>query len=302
MLAMLIDMELPGMKMMNISAVKQCLAMIAVGALVICGILMACSKSGTSDDLRTVRVAGIVLKWVPGDRVENFARIEPLIREAAEKGADVVCTAESFLDGYSVRDAAMTPEQFHLLAEPIPDGDGFVRLRFLADELDIYIVAAVTERDADRIYNSAALIGPDGSHIGTYRKKFLWPTETDLYSAGDSFPTFDTEFGKVGMMICSDHREPEAIKELVANGAVIIFCPAGGGFGKENDQMVAERSKEGKVPIVFVHPAEFLVTGASGEVLKRSLFGETLDYSPDDSVSGFVELYDLKLPRSPRNK
>ncbi len=295
------------MKMMNISAARQCLTMIVLSTLLVCGILMACGKSETSGDLRTVRVAGIVLKWVPGDRVENFARIEPLIREAAEKGADVVCTAESFLDGYSVRDAAMTPEQFHLLAEPIPDGDGFVRLRFLADELDIYIVAAVTERDNDRIYNSVALIGPDGLHIGTYRKKSLWPTETDLYSAGDSFPTFDTELGhesglKVGMMICSDRREPEAIKELVANGAEIIFCPAGGGFGEENDQMVAERSKEGKVPIVFVHPAEFLVTGASGEVLKRKLFGETLDYSPDDSVSGVVGLYDLKLPTQPRNE
>ena len=265
-------------------------------ALLICLIAVGCGAPEVEDVSLTVRVAGIILKWIPGDRAENFARIEPLIREAAEKGAKIVCTTESFLDGYSIRDPLMTPDQLYSLAEPIPDGEAFVRLRYLADKLDIYLIAAVTERDGDGIYSSAALIGPDGSHIGTCRKNFLWPAETDLYSAGETFPAFDTEYGRIGMMICSDRREPEAIEKLAQSGAELVFCPAGGGYGEENDSTVAMRSAEGRVPIVFVHPARFLVTGPTGKVLEDVLFGERLDEAPSDPIGGVVRVYDLMLP------
>jgi predicted amidohydrolase len=126
-----------------------------------------------------VRVAGIVLKWVPGNRAANYRRAEHLIRVAAGKGARIVCTAESFLDGYSIRNPNLGMKQFRALAEPIPNGAYSKRLRRLADELDIYLIAAVTELDGEKVYNSAVLIGPDGKVTGTYRKKFLWITEKE---------------------------------------------------------------------------------------------------------------------------
>ncbi len=249
---------------------------------------------GAAEAGKSVRVAGIVLKWVPENREANYKRAERLIREAAAKGAKIVCTPESFLDGYSIRNKNLGMEQFRALAEPIPNGTYALRLRRLADELDIYLVAAVTELDGKKVYNSAVLIGPDGKPAGTYRKKFLWFSEKEKYSAGDTFPAFETPYGKIGFMICSDRRQPDAIKELTANGARLVFCPAGGGYGPENQRVVRRRSRDGKVPIVFVHPIEFLVTGPDGSVLANELHGESLDDS-GDSDAGVVCYCDLAL-------
>ena len=262
--------------------------------------LEACCKA--SENENTVRVAGVILKWIPKDREANFRRIEPLIREAAANRAKVVCTPESFLDGYSARFPDVTAEELRSLAEEIPGGEYFTRLQMLSDELNIYLVAALTELDGEKIYNSAALIGPDGMLVGKYRKKFLWENEMDKYTPGKAFPAIMTEFGKVGIMICSDRRHPEAIEELNKNGADFVLCPAGGGYGKGNDMIVSQRSKEGNIPIVFVHPIEFLVTGPSGKILKSSLTGDQLDGNKKDSSGGVVQFYDLPIPgRPPEN-
>ena len=53
---------------------------------------------------KSVRVAGIVLKWVRGDKAANYNRVEPMIREAAAGGARIICTTECFLDGYAIAD------------------------------------------------------------------------------------------------------------------------------------------------------------------------------------------------------
>ncbi len=95
-------------------------------------------------------------------------------------------------------------------------------------------------------------------------------------------------------MICLDRRHPAAIAGLVASGAEIVFCPAGGGYGAENDRIVAERSREGQVPIVFVHPIEFLVIGRDGSILTRELHSESLD-DADGQDPGVVGYYDLPL-------
>jgi hypothetical protein len=62
----------------------------------------------------TVRVAGIVLKWVRADKEANFRRVEPMIREAATHGALIVCTTECFLDGYAIADKSIPLEKFDL--------------------------------------------------------------------------------------------------------------------------------------------------------------------------------------------
>lgn len=242
----------------------------------------------------TVRVAGIVLKWVEGDVAANYERAERLIRRAAANGAEIVATPESFLDGYAARNPSLTADGFRALAEPVPDGRYFARLQQLAHELDIYLVAAITERAAGAVYNSAVLLGPDGSLVGTYRKKFLWPGEAHLYTAGREIPVFETPFGKVGMMICFDRMQPQAIEELVARGVDLVFNPSGGSFGRESDQIMMQRSREGGVPIVFVHPVEFLVTGRDGTVLTSELHGDALD-DPDRRDAGAVGYFDLPI-------
>ena len=65
-------------------------------------------------------MAGIVLKWVRGDKEANFRRAEPMIRQAAAKGAKIVCTTECFLDGYAIADKSIPLDDFRALGEPIP--------------------------------------------------------------------------------------------------------------------------------------------------------------------------------------
>ena len=176
-----------------------------------------------------VRVAGLILRWVPGNCEANLRRAEKLIRQAVSEGARIICTPESFLDGYSIRMSNLSSEEFRALAQEIPGSQFVSRLQRISDECNIYLIVGLTERDGDRIYNSAVLIGPDGVLLGTHRKNYLWYTETDWYTPGKGFPVFATEFGRIGMMICSERREPKAIAQLVGNGASIVFCLAGGG-------------------------------------------------------------------------
>src|SRR5688572_761787 len=66
----------------------------------VCCLLIGSALAADLNSTSTVRVAGLVLKWVRADKEANFRRVEPMIREAATHGALIVCTTECFLDGY----------------------------------------------------------------------------------------------------------------------------------------------------------------------------------------------------------
>lgn len=247
----------------------------------------------------TLRVAGIVLKWITADKDTNYARAEPLIREAAARGAELVITTECYLDGYAIRDKAIPIEDWRALGEPIPGGRYFERHCKLADELDIYLVAGMVEREDDKTCNTAVLLGPDGDLLGKYRKRELGH-EAPRNTPGDRSPVFGTPFGKVGLMICADRRYPEIIRELGENGADIMVCPSGGMWGPvKNDHHLQARSRENRAPIIFVHPIEFLVTGSDGAILDRRFVGEDMSLEPDQidgpRDSRLVALFDLPL-------
>src|SRR5262245_38903935 len=92
---------------------------------------------GTANATGTVKTAGIVLKWVRGDKEANYRRALPLIREAAKNGAKIVCTTECFLDGYAIADKTIPPDAYRALGEPIPTGKYYRKLAALARELKI---------------------------------------------------------------------------------------------------------------------------------------------------------------------
>lgn len=231
---------------------------------------------------RTVRAAGIVLKWVRGDKEANFRRAEQMIREAAAGGARLVCTTECFLDGYAIADKDIPLETYRALGEPIPEGAYFQKLASLANELDIHLLAGMLEADGKDRYNSAALIGPDGRLIGKYRKQKLGH-ESVRNRAGDESLVFDTPFGRVGVMICADRTEPDIVRRYREQGAEFLLCPSGGMFGPDkNDPIVQARSRENKLPILFVHPAEFLATHSDGTIAAQTLLGDRLEIAPND--------------------
>lgn len=235
----------------------------------------------TSTEMGTVRVAGIVLKWLRTDKAANFERAERMIREAARGGAKIVCTTECFLDGYAIADKSIPLEEYRALGEPIPGGQYLEQLAALTKELRIYLIAGMLEADGEKRYNTAVLLGPDGGLIGKYHKQML-EHELVRNTPGNESRVFDTEFGRIGIMICADRRFPEIVTPFCTAGADFLVCPSGGMFGsKKNDPIVQNRSRESGKYIVFVHPAEFLVTNPSGEFASRTILGDRLLISPN---------------------
>lgn len=277
--------------------------MVHRAALVVVAVAIPTASWSAADEPKpgagSVKVAGIVLKWVRGDKEANYRRAESLIREAAGNGARIIITTECFLDGYAIADKAIPLEEYRKLGEPVPDGPYYKRLAALARDLRIHLIAGLTEADGAARYNTAVLIGPDGRLAGKYRKQKLGH-ESDRNTAGDKSFVFNTPYGKVGMMICADRTEPEIVQRFRANGADFLICPSGGMFGpKSNDPIVQARSRENATHILFVHPAEFLVTGPDGGVLARTILGDNLLVTPEqadgDQDARRVFYFDLPL-------
>jgi len=278
--------------------------LVLAGAVVLPPVFLAgCAAGpGPAPGAETVRVAGIVLKWIRGDKEANWRRAEPLIRLAAARGAKLVVTTECFLDGYAIQDKSIPLDVYRALGERIPGGACFRRLAALADELDIHLVAGMLEAAGDERHNTAVLLGPDGRLLGRYRKQFL-EHESVRNAPGDECPAFETPWGRAGILICADRRKPEIARDICRNGAVFIIIPSGGMFGpKTNDPIVQARSRENGVPIVFVHPVEFLVTGRDGSILTRTLLGDRLLIPPageggPEDLNGAI-LFDLPLKKA----
>lgn len=248
---------------------------------------------------KVIRVAGIVLKWIRGDKEQNYRRAEPMIREAAAHGADLVVTTECFLDGYAIADKSIPLDRYRDLGEPIPDGEYFQRLTKLTAELKIHLIAGMLEADGEHRFNTAVLIDPEGKLLGKYRKQKLGH-ESVRNTPGDKSLVFETQFGKVGVMICADRTNPDIVRRYREAGADYLICPSGGMFGpKSNDPIVQARSKENKLPIVFVHPAEFLVTLGDGSIQANELLGDRL-LIDQEMISGKEDqnrIYYFNLPR-----
>ncbi len=166
------------------------------------------------------------------DPNENLAKAEWRIREAAGKGAQILCLQELFRSQYFCReeDAALFD-----LAEPIP-GPTTERLVSLARELGVVIVGSVFERRAAGVYhNTAVVVDADGSLLGAYRKMHI--PEDPLYfekyyfTPGDlGFRCFDTRYARIAPLVCWDQWYPEAARLAALGGAQVVFYPTAIGW------------------------------------------------------------------------
>ncbi len=154
--------------------------------------------------------------------LENLEQFKTYINIAGEQKADIVCLPE----GITIVGNGKTYVE---ASESIP-GPTTDFLGELAKNNNMYIVAGLIEKDGLVIYNTSVLIGRDGTVEGKYRKTSLPREEVDGgITPGEYFPVFNTDFGKVGMMICWDVYFPEPARMLALNGAEVIFMPIWGG-------------------------------------------------------------------------
>lgn len=197
-------------------------------------------KEAPAPPARRVRLAAAHFLPKEGkEPMEKPGLFAPLIAEAAEKKCDLVVLPET-LTFYG------TGKKMHECAEPVP-GPSTEYFGTLAKKHGLHIVAGLVERDGATVYNTSALIGPDGKMIGKYRKVTLPRGEVEAgITPGREYPVFDTRFGKVGMMICYDGFFPEVARQLAIAGAEVIAWPVWGC----NPLLARARSCENHVYIV----------------------------------------------------
>ena len=251
--------------------------------LLACVASYSCSATeSTNREESTLRVASLMYKPVKWDKNENVQQLDKAIRKARRKGAELIVTPEGALEGYVVNEVIRASGQtkqklakrFNDLAEPC-DGPYIQHFQKLSKELDVFLVLAFLEADQGNTYNTAILIGPDGTIAGKYRKTHFdqgYSTGTKQgdnpigYSRGTEYPVFNVGSSKIGIMICFDRRVPEVAGRLVKNGASFIINPAYGMKGDCNRRFISARARENNVPVLFVHPEQTVFSDEHGEI------------------------------------
>lgn len=162
----------------------------------------------------------------------NLDRAEAAVREAAHKGAQIVCLQELCSTLYFC--LRQDPQLFDL-AEPMP-GPSTDRFRVLAKELGVVIILPLFERRAAGVYhNTAAVIDADGQYLGHYRKMHIPQDpafeEKFYFTPGDlGYRAWDTAYGRIGVLICWDQWYPEAARLTAMQGAQVLFYPTAIGW------------------------------------------------------------------------
>lgn len=164
---------------------------------------------------------------------ESLARHEALIREAAAKGAQIICLQELFNIPYfcTRQDTALFD-----LAEPVPHGPTTAHLASLAKELGVVLIVPLFEKRGPGLYhNTASVIDADGTVLGIYRKMHIPQDpgfeEKFYFTPGDlGYRVWNTKFGRIGVLICWDQWYPEAARLTVLAGAEILFYPTAIGW------------------------------------------------------------------------
>jgi len=181
---------------------------------------------------------GIVQMACTSKPKENLDKAIVKIREAASKGAQIICLQELFTSLYfcDVEDY----ENFKL-AEPIP-GPSTDVLSKEASALGVVIIASLFEKRAQGIYhNTTAVLDADGTYLGKYRKMHI-PDDPAYYekfyfTPGDlGYKIFKTRFATIGVLICWDQWYPEGARITSLMGAEILFYPTAIGWATSQDE------------------------------------------------------------------
>ncbi len=175
---------------------------------------------------------GLVQTKCSTDSDANLQRAIAGIREAAGKGAEIICLQELFRSQYFCREENAA---LFSLAETIP-GPSTEALGAVAKDLGVSVVASLFEKRAQGLYhNTAAIIDADGSLAGIYRKMHI-PDDPLFYekfyfTPGDlGFLNFETRFSRIGVQVCWDQWYPEGARLTSLQGANVLFYPTAIGW------------------------------------------------------------------------
>ena len=185
---------------------------------------------------------GIIQMSCEASKDANNQKAIEKIKEAAQKGAQIICLQELFSSLYFCD--VESYDNFKL-AETIP-GETTDRLSVLAKQLGVVIIASLFEKRAQGLYhNTTAVIDADGTYLGKYRKMHI-PDDPSFYekfyfTPGDlGYKVFKTKFASIGVLICWDQWYPEAARITSLMGAEMLFYPTAIGWATSQDEATNE--------------------------------------------------------------
>jgi len=234
-----------------------------------------------------------------GDKAENIRKIKEAVMKAKRQGAELVIFPELSLTGYTVRD------QIYELAEIIP-GPSTSTIATLARKTEIYIVFGMPElsdKTQATLHNTAVLVGPEG-YIGKYRKMYL-PThsvfeEKRYFRPGYQTAVFDTDLGRIGLIICYDMFFPEVSRLTRLEGAQLIICISASPAVRRAffETLTAARAMENTAFLAYVNLVGIedglqfwggsRLIGPQGKILAKAKYDE------EDFVIGEVNYADIR--------
>jgi predicted amidohydrolase len=170
---------------------------------------------------RTARIVTTRVREYPPTLEGSLATIRATLDRAAAEKPDLVLLTETFTENGAQRPVTEA-------AQPIP-GPTTAVLSAKARELHAWVVMSLLERDGDDVFNTAVLVDREGRIAGKYRKTHLPIEEAERgVTPGRDYAVFDTDFGKVGMLICWDHSFQESVRILRLKGAELVLVPIAG--------------------------------------------------------------------------
>lgn len=249
--------------------------------------------------MKEVNVALAQISCKMGDKKHNIDKMTKYVKKAKKNEANLIVFPELSLTGYIIRDLA------YELAEPI-EGPSTRLLEELAKKEKVYIVFGMIERSEKAhavLYNSAVLIGPEG-FLGRYQKMHL-PThsvfeEKRYFRPGYQTPVFDTEIGKIGLLICYDIFFPEITRMLRLNGAQLMVCISASPAVRRKffEVLTVARAIENTAYLAYVNLAGIedglQFWGGSRLITPSGSIAAQAKYDEEDQKIGKVDYTDLK--------
>jgi predicted amidohydrolase len=212
-------------------------------------------------------------------REESNAWFARTVARSVPAGADLILLPE----GATIVGTGL---KYADVSESIP-GPTTQTLSRIARERNAYIAAGLYEREGAAIYNTAVLINRQGSVIGKYRKVYLPREEVEGgLTAGNSFPVFDTDFGRIGLMICWDVQYADPAKALARQGAEMILMPIWGG----HETLAKARAIENHVFLVASgYDFPTMILDPRGEILSRAPAAGTVASATVDLAKRWID-------------
>ena len=176
--------------------------------------------------MRNIKIAATQMPctW---NRQATLDKADHLVREAAQKGANIILLQELFETPYFCQ---LQKFQYMELATTLEENPAVEHFKELAKELDVVLPISFFERAGNTQFNSIAIIDADGEILGVYRKTHIPDglpyAEKFYFTPGDTgFKVWNTKYGRIGVGICWDQWFPETARSLALQGAEILLFP-----------------------------------------------------------------------------